>query len=88
MKCKLEFRSGPIKFWLQLHRKETAMDFDDLPVKKDTPLTAVEKEDLSTISADELTERVERLKAEIVRTETEIQAKQASKTAADAFFKS
>ncbi len=64
------------------------MDFDDLPVKKATPLTAVEKEDLSTISADELTERVLRLKAEITRTETEIRAKQASKAAADAFFKS
>lgn len=64
------------------------MDFDDLPVKKDTPLTAVEKEDLSTISADELSERVARLKAEINRTEAEIQAKQASKAAADAFFKS
>ncbi len=64
------------------------MDFDDLPVKKDTPLTAVEKEDLSTISADELTDRVDRLKAEIIRTEAEIRAKQASKTAADAFFKS
>lgn len=64
------------------------MDFDDLPVKKATPLTAVEKEDLSTISADELTERVVRLKAEITRTETEIRAKQASKAAADAFFKS
>lgn len=64
------------------------MDFDDLPVKKATPLTAVEKEDLSTISADELTERVVRLKAEITRTEAEIRAKQASKAAADAFFKS
>lgn len=64
------------------------MDFDDLPVKKDTPLTAVEKEDLSTISADELADRVDRLKAEITRTEAEIQAKNASKAAADAFFKS
>lgn len=64
------------------------MDFDDLPVKKDTPLTAVEKEDLSTISVDELEDRVERLKAEIARTEGEINAKGSSRAAAEAFFKS
>ncbi|NVJ99741.1 MAG: DUF1192 domain-containing protein [Alphaproteobacteria bacterium] len=64
------------------------MDFDDLPIKKDTPLTAVEKEDLSTISAEELQERVSRLQAEITRTEAEIKAKGASKAAAEAFFKS
>ncbi|MCJ9427905.1 DUF1192 family protein [Kordiimonas marina] len=63
------------------------MDFDDLPVRKDIPLTAVEKEDLSTISADELQDRIERLKAEIERTEREIAAKKASKDAAAAFFK-
>lgn len=64
------------------------MDFDDLPVKKDSPLTAVEKEDLSTISAEELQERVLRLQGEIARTEAEIKAKGASKAAAEAFFKS
>ena len=64
------------------------MDFDDLPVRKNTPLTAVEKEDLSTISKEELEERVERLNAEIARTEAEIVAKKASHAAADAFFKS
>ncbi len=64
------------------------MDFDDLPLKKDTPLTAVEKEDLSAISAGELEDRISRLKAEISRTETEIRAKQSSKSAAEAFFKS
>lgn len=64
------------------------MDFDDLPVKKDTPLTAVEKEDLSTTSLDELQERVHRLKAEIERTEVEITAKGSSRAAAEAFFKS
>ena len=63
------------------------MDFDDLPIKKDSPLTAVEKEDLSTISAEELQERVLRLQAEIARTEAEIKAKGASKAAAEAFFK-
>ncbi|WP_417458054.1 DUF1192 domain-containing protein [Kordiimonas sp.] len=63
------------------------MDFDDLPVKKDTPLTAVEREDLSTISAEELELRVERLEAEIDRTQKEIKAKKASREAANAFFK-
>ena len=64
------------------------MDLDDLPRKKTGPLTDLEKEDLSTISADELSERVERLKAEIERTGREIEAKQASRAAADAFFRS
>jgi len=64
------------------------MDFEDLPAKKATPLTDVEKEDLSTISADELEERVARLETEILRTKAEIAAKQSSRAAADAFFKS
>lgn len=64
------------------------MDLDDLPRKKTGPLTDLEKEDLSTISVDELEERIERLKAEIERTSQEIGAKQASRAAADAFFKS
>ena len=64
------------------------MDFDDLPTKKTGPLSDVEKEDLSTISADELEERVQRLTKEIERTKTEITAKSASKSAAEAFFKS
>ena len=63
------------------------MDFDDRPVKKDSPLTAVEREDLSTVSAEELEERVERLLAEVDRTHKEIKAKKASRAAADAFFK-
>ncbi len=64
------------------------MDFDDLPIKKDTPMTAVEREDLSAISVDELEDRVERLMAEVDRTQKEIKAKKASKAAASAFFKS
>jgi len=64
------------------------MDFDDLPVKKPSPLTDVEKEDLSTTSAEHLQERVDRLLAEIARTKQEIQSKKASRAAADAFFKS
>ncbi|WP_417451159.1 DUF1192 family protein [Kordiimonas sp.] len=64
------------------------MDFEDHPVKKDAPLTAVEREDLSTISAEELETRVERLQAEIDRTQKEMKAKKASREAAAAFFKS
>lgn len=64
------------------------MDLDDLPQKKTGPLTDLEKEDLSTISVDELEERVQRLTAEIERVKAEIQSKQASRAAADAFFKS
>ncbi|MEX0298538.1 MAG: DUF1192 family protein [Kordiimonas sp.] len=64
------------------------MDFDDLPTKKNTPITEVEREDLSTISVEELEERVERLNAEIERTKTEIKAKKGSRSAAEAFFKS
>jgi uncharacterized small protein (DUF1192 family) len=64
------------------------MDFDDLPTKKPSPLTDVEKEDLSTTSAEHLEERVARLLVEIERTKAEISSKQASRAAADAFFKS
>ena len=44
-------------------------------------------EDLSLLSVDELKERVLALKAEIDRLEETIRAKQATKTAADTFFK-
>lgn len=64
------------------------MDFDDLPTKKTGPLTDLEREDLSTISVEELNERVARLTAEIERTKLEIGAKQDSRNAAEAFFKS
>ncbi len=64
------------------------MDFDDAPRKKTGPLTDLELEDLSTISADELGERIERLQAEISRTQAEIKAKQSSRATADAFFNS
>lgn len=64
------------------------MDFDDLPTKKSSPIDDVEKEDLSTISVDELQDRVARLSAEIDRTKAEINAKEGSRSAAEAFFKS
>ncbi len=64
------------------------MDLDDLPKKKDGALDAIEAENLDSISIDELVERIKILHREIERTETEIKAKDASKAAAEAVFKS
>jgi uncharacterized small protein (DUF1192 family) len=44
-------------------------------------------EDLALLSVGELRERVEALQAEIKRLETAIRSKEASKSAADTFFK-
>jgi uncharacterized small protein (DUF1192 family) len=44
-------------------------------------------EDLALLSVGELRERVEALQAEIVRLEQAIRSKEASKSAADTFFK-
>jgi len=44
-------------------------------------------EDLALLSVGELQERVEALKAEIERLEAAIRAKEASRDAADTFFK-
>jgi uncharacterized small protein (DUF1192 family) len=44
-------------------------------------------EDISTMSAFELEERIARLEAEILRSREAIVARRATKTAADAFFK-
>ncbi len=44
-------------------------------------------EDLSLLSVGELRERVEALQTEIARLEAAINSKEASKTAADTFFK-
>ncbi len=63
------------------------MNFDDLPLKKDTPTTALTKEDLSEASVEQLEERITILKSEIQRTEEDIKAKKASRAAANAFFK-
>jgi uncharacterized small protein (DUF1192 family) len=44
-------------------------------------------EDLALLSVGELRERVEALQAEILRLEQAIRSKEASKSAADTFFK-
>ena len=45
-------------------------------------------QDLSMLSVEELKERIEALKAEISRLESSMQAKEASRSAADSVFKS
>ena len=61
------------------------MDPDDLPRPKPKPVIG---EILDAISVDELLERITAYNAEIERIRGEISRKQASKAAADLFFKS
>jgi uncharacterized small protein (DUF1192 family) len=66
--------------------KETPMQTDD-----DAPRRKITHEigqDLSLLSVDELTERITLLRAEIERLEAAKVGKQASRNAADRFFKS
>jgi uncharacterized small protein (DUF1192 family) len=60
------------------------MDLEDLPKKK--PVVTI-GENLELLSVAELEQRVQDLESEILRVRTIMAAKQASKTAADAFFK-
>ena len=57
-------------------------DDDALTSKKSAPRV------LDDMSVDELETYIDNLKAEIARVEVEIEKKEASKNAADAFFKS
>ena len=61
-----------------------AIDPDELPKKK---ITHDIGQELALLSVGELTERVALLKEEIARLEVEMKRKQASKSAADTFFK-
>jgi uncharacterized small protein (DUF1192 family) len=61
-----------------------AIDPDELPKKK---ITHDIGQELALLSVGELTERITLLKDEIARLEAEMQRKQASKSAADMFFK-
>ena len=61
-----------------------AMDDDDRPKKK---IVHELGQDLTLLSVGELTERVKLLKEEIARLEANMATKQASKSAADMFFK-
>jgi uncharacterized small protein (DUF1192 family) len=61
-----------------------AIDDDDRPKKK---VAHEIGQDLTLLSVAELTERIALLKDEIARLEANIASKQASKSAADLFFK-
>jgi uncharacterized small protein (DUF1192 family) len=61
------------------------MSFEDLPKK---PPSVVLGESLDLLSVAELEQRVRDLESEIQRVKAAITSKQASKNAADAFFRS
>jgi uncharacterized small protein (DUF1192 family) len=61
-----------------------AMDEDDRPKKK---IAHEIGQDLTLLSVGELTDRIALLKEEIARLEANMASKQASKSAADIFFK-
>jgi uncharacterized small protein (DUF1192 family) len=61
-----------------------AIDPDELPKKK---IVHEMGQDLALLSLGELTERIALLKEEIGRLEAEMTRKNASKSAADSFFK-
>ena len=60
------------------------MDLDDAPRK---PANMVIGENLDAISVAELEQRIQALDSEIMRLKAEIARKQASRNAADAFFR-
>ena len=61
------------------------MSFEDLPSKKPDIIIG---ENLDLLSVSELEQRVQSLESEITRIKAAIVSKQASKSAADAFFRS
>jgi uncharacterized small protein (DUF1192 family) len=63
-----------------------AMDLDDLQPRKKLP-DIILGEDISTLSAHELEKRIARLEEEIARCSAAIKQRQATKSAAEGFFK-
>ena len=61
-----------------------AFDEDDRPKKK---ISHEIGQELSLLSVEELRGRIELLKSEIARLEADIKAKQATRSAAEGFFK-
>ena len=61
-----------------------AIDEDDRPKKK---ISHELGQDLTLLSVEELRERIELLMTEIARLEADIKGKQASRSAAEVFFK-
>jgi uncharacterized small protein (DUF1192 family) len=66
--------------------KGEAMDSDDLQPRKKAPDIRLE-EDISTLSAHELEDRILRLETEIARCRQAIATRLATKSAAEIFFK-
>jgi uncharacterized small protein (DUF1192 family) len=62
------------------------MDSDDIAPRK-KPVGIQLGEDISTLSAHELEQRIKRLEEEIVRSKAEINARHATRSAAEDFFK-
>jgi uncharacterized small protein (DUF1192 family) len=62
------------------------MDLDDLEPRKKLP-EIVLGQDISTLSAHELEKRIVRLEEEIARYKVAITERQATKSAAESFFK-
>jgi uncharacterized small protein (DUF1192 family) len=71
-------------FLLARETTMAAIDDEDRPKKK---LVHEIGQDLTLLSVRELTERIALLKEEIARLESNMATKQASKSAADLFFK-
>jgi uncharacterized small protein (DUF1192 family) len=76
--------AGAVKIHRRRKATMAAIDPDELPKKK---ISHEMGQDLALLSVGELTERITLLKDEIGRIETEMKRKQASKSAADTFFK-
>jgi len=76
--------AGAIKICRAGGREMPAFDEDDKPKKK---LVHELGQDLTLLSATELTDRIMLLKDEIARLEADMAKKQAVKSAADTFFK-
>ena len=63
-------------------------DPDDLaPLRADTPLANLAREDLDRLSIAELDSRIAALEAEVVRTRAQRSAAAATRAAADALFR-
>jgi len=62
------------------------MDLDDLPAKKDDIIQPLEIEDIDTLGPEELSQRIERLKALIGKYEAAIAERGSSRSEAEALF--
>ena len=61
-------------------------DEESGPLRPDSPLVKVTKEDLSGMGLEELAERIEALEGEIRRIREVIESKKGSRTAAESVF--